>query len=112
MANKNLSLAIDKLKRHPPKGQTMTDNVTLIRYKAAVDFLKQPLSAASDAAHELRSDDDDDDEVIDNRIKALGYITFMANDLCNAKLQLLESITHLLWKDEEHGDDEHEQQSN
>jgi hypothetical protein len=88
----------------------MTDNNVMTRYKAAVDFLKQPLSAASDGAHELRSSDDD--EVIDNRIKALGYITFMANDLCNAKLQLLESITHLLWKDEEHGIDEHEQQSN
>jgi hypothetical protein len=89
----------------------MTDVTT--RYKAAVDFLKQPLSAASDAAHELRSGDDDlaDKEFIDNRVKALGWIAFMANDLCNAKLQLLESITELLWKDEDHSE-EHEQQSN
>jgi hypothetical protein len=70
------------------------------RYEAALDFLKGPLFAASKAAHELRSVDDP----IDDRIMALGYIAFMMNDLCNAKLQLLESITHLLWKDDEHSD--------
>jgi hypothetical protein len=74
----------------------------LARYRAAVDFLKQPLAAASDAAHELRSNDD----AVDARIMALGYIAFMMNDLCNAKLQLLESITHLLWSDDDHSDDE------
>jgi hypothetical protein len=74
----------------------------LARYRAAVDFLKQPLAAASNAAHELRSNDD----VVEQRIMALGYIAFMMNDLCNAKLQLLESITQLLWSDDEHSDDE------
>jgi hypothetical protein len=80
----------------------------LERYKAALDFLKQPLFAASNAAHELPSGDD----AVDDRITALGWIAFMASELCNAKLQLLESIAHLLWKDDDHGDDEHEQQSN
>jgi hypothetical protein len=90
----------------------MNDNVdeakALARYKAALDFLKQPLFAASNAAHELQSGDD----AVDERIMALGYIAFMANDLCNAKLQLLESIAHLLWKDDDHSDDEYEQQNN
>jgi hypothetical protein len=93
---------------------TDTDNVVdldeakvLARYRAAVDFLKQPLAAASEAAHELRSNDDADDAV-EQRIMAMGYIAFMMNDLCNAKLQLLESIASLLWSDDEHSDDEHE----
>jgi hypothetical protein len=84
---------------------------TLARYKAALDFLKGPLAAASGAAHDVwsdspsGSDEQSKDEFVDERITALGGIAFMANELCNPKLQLLESIAHLLWKD---GDDDDE----
>jgi hypothetical protein len=85
----------------------MTDNVVdfdkstaLKRYKAAVDFLRQPLSAASDAAHELP--EGDADEITDERLTNLGQISFLANDLCNPKLGLLVAIAQILWADEDH----------
>jgi hypothetical protein len=82
----------------------MTDNIVdinettaLKRYKAAVDFLRQPLSAASDTAHELPMDDAD----VDERLMNLGQVSFLANELCDPKLRLLVAIAHILF-DEDH----------
>ena len=83
----------------------MTDNVVdfgkttaLARYKAALKLLEQPLSAASDAAHDLPNDADD----VDERLMNLGTVSFLANDLCNPKLGLLVAIAQIVWADEDH----------
>jgi hypothetical protein len=83
----------------------MTDNVVdfgkttaLARYKAALKLLEQPLSAASDAAHDLPNDADD----VDERLMNLGTVSFLANDLCDPKLGLLVAIAQILWADEDH----------
>jgi hypothetical protein len=71
------------------------------RYEAALDFLKQPLSAASDAAHELDLDPDGFVEE-EEHIAALERHAVAASGLCPAKLHLLTSIARILWSDDEH----------
>jgi hypothetical protein len=78
-----------------------TDNVTSIgkvqadkamqRYKASIEFLNEPLCAASDAVHELP-------QLADTEVTlVLGSLVMLATQLCHDNLRLLTDIAHSIW---------------